>query len=278
MEVRNRSLSPTDWVADIRRLGRSKTASGTAFATFGEGEPLLLIHGVGMRLEAWAPQILHFGRTHQVIAIDMPGHGESAPLSAGSGLKDFVSWLGRVIEDLGLDRVNLAGHSMGALIAGGAAVSFPHRIARVACLNGVFRREPEAKRLVLERAAAIWTQGVDTQSPLKRWFDEDAESVAVRNLVIGWLAGMDPRAYAITYTAFAMGDETFADDWPGVTAPALFLTGDGDPNSTPTMSRRMAELAPRGRACIVEGHRHMVNLTAPGAVNAAMETWLAEAV
>ncbi len=42
------------------------------------------------------------------------------------------------------------------------------------------------------------------------------------------------------------------------------------------MSRAMADLAPRGRAVIVPGHRHMVGLTAPETVNEALKAWLAE--
>lgn len=272
-------LSPSlsECVAEVQRLGRRKTAGGTAYVATGSGAPLVLLHGVGMRLEAWAPQIVRFARSHRVIAFDLPGHCESAPLPVGSGLRDFVAWLGRTLDELALERISLAGHSMGSLIAGGAVASFPEKIARVACLNGVFRREPQAKRAVLERAAAIWTEGVDTEGPLQRWFEDDAVGAVARDLVVGWLSLVDPLAYATTYTAFATGDETFAADWPRVEAPALFLTGDGDPNSTPAMSRHMAGLARNGRAVVIEGHRHMVNLTAPAAVNAALEQWLAEA-
>lgn len=277
MQAGGNSLSLADCVAEVQSLGRRRTPGGIAYVTKGAGEPLVLIHGVGMRLEAWAPQILHLAGSHQIFALDMPGHGESTALPAGSSLKDFVGWLGQALDELGLKQVNLAGHSMGSLIAGGAAASFPDRVMRVACLNGVFRREPAAKRAVLERAAAIWTDGVDTEGPLKRWFEEDADSTAIRDRVVDWLSKMDPDAYATTYTAFATGDETFAVAWQGIEAPALFLTGDGDPNSTPEMSRHMASLAPNGRAVIMEGHRHMVNLTAPMQVNVALEHWLAEA-
>ncbi len=278
MEAGVQSLSLPDCVAAVREIGRRRTPAGTAYTMAGEGETLVLIHGVGMRLEAWAPQILHLAKTRKVIALDMPGHGESVALPVGSGLKDFVAWVGRTLEELGEARVSLAGHSMGALIAGGAAASLPDRIARVACLNGVFCREPQAKRAVMERAAAIWTEGVDILGPMRRWFGEDATGIAARDLVVRWLSAMDRRAYAITYTAFATGDETFAEAWPRVTAPALFLTADGDPNSTPEMTRHMASLAPRGRAVVIEGHRHMVNLTAPDRVNTELERWLSEPV
>ncbi|QRM57532.1 alpha/beta fold hydrolase [Sinorhizobium sp. BG8] len=254
---------------------RLRTSGGAAYHEAGSGEPLVLIHGVGMRLEAWAPQIDVFAKTHRVIAVDMPGHGESDKLHRGADLEAFVGWFGGFLDDIGLARANVAGHSMGALIAGGAAATFGRRVARVAYLNGVYCRDSEAKAAVLARAAAIRTTGVDREGPLLRWFGDDPQSDIARQLTRGWLEMVDPEGYAIAYAAFAGGDATYAARWPEVECPALFLTGADDPNSTPSMAEQMADLAPNGWVRIVDGHRHMVNLTAPQIVNALMAEWLA---
>ncbi len=255
-------------------LLRKHAARGTAYHEVGEGEPLVLIHGVGMRLEAWTPQISAFSRSHRIIAVDMPGHGESAALAAGSALEAFVAWFGDFLDEMALGEVNVAGHSMGALVAGGAAATFGGRIKRIAYLNGVYRRDPEAKAAVLARAAAIPLAGVDKEGPLLRWFGDDVQSAVARELTRNWLSLVDPQGYATAYAAFAGGDETYADCWPDVSAPALFLTGSDDPNSTPLMAKQMAAAAPNGWARIVEGHRHMVNLTAPDIVNELLAEWL----
>lgn len=255
-------------------LPRKKTAGGTAYHEAGSGEPLVLIHGVGMRLEAWAPQIAFLSAGHRVIAVDMPGHGESAKLPAGSRLEEFVAWFGRFLDEMAIDRANVAGHSMGALVSGGAAATFGERISRVAYLNGVYRRDQQAKAAVLARAAAIPVTGVDKEGPLARWFGDDADSVVARELTRKWLSLVDPEGYAVAYAAFAGGDETYANRWKDVAGPALFLTGSDDPNSTPLMAEQMAALAPKGWVRIVEGHRHMVNLTAPDIVNSLLAEWL----
>ncbi|MBX5132834.1 alpha/beta fold hydrolase [Rhizobium lentis] len=255
-------------------LPRKRTASGTAYHESGSGEPLVLIHGVGLRLEAWAPQIAFLSAGHRVIAVDMPGHGESAKLAAGSRLEEFVAWFGRFLDDMAIETTNVAGHSMGALVSGGAAATFGERISRVAYLNGVYRRDPEAKAAVLARAAAIPVTGVDKEGPLARWFGDDPDSLVARELTREWLSLVDPEGYAVAYAAFAGGDETYADRWKDVRGPALFLTGSDDPNSTPLMATQMSALAHKGWARIVEGHRHMVNLTAPDIVNSLLAEWL----
>jgi pimeloyl-ACP methyl ester carboxylesterase len=268
-------LSSKAALAAHPELPRQISKSGAAWFETGCGEALILIHGVGMRLEAWAPQIAAFAASHRVIAVDMPGHGGSAPLPAGSTIVEFVAWFGRFLDDLEIDGANVAGHSMGALIAGGAAAGFGSRIRRIAYLNGVYRRDPQAKAAVLARAAAIAQTGVDKLGPLARWFGDEPESQRARAMTGRWLDQVDPQGYATAYAAFAGGDDTYADFWPQVRAPALFLTGADDPNSTPLMAEQMAALAPAGEVRIVPGHRHMVNLTAPEHVNALLAEWLA---
>lgn len=253
---------------------RFKTQHGTAFAETGSGEPLVLIHGVGMRLEAWAPQMAALGTTHRVIALDMPGHGDSQDLPQGAGLEAFVNWISTALSDLKLENVSIAGHSMGALIAGGAAATLGDRIARVALLNGVYRRDPEARAAVLARAAEIRDGMIDFDGPLLRWFGEDSKDSAVYRLTHDWLSSVGRQGYATAYQAFAAGDRTYADCWPKIRCPALFLTGSDDPNSTPAMAQAMAQAAPAGYAVLIGGHRHMVNLTAPDEVNAILADWL----
>jgi pimeloyl-ACP methyl ester carboxylesterase len=239
----------------------------------GTDQVLVLLHGVGMNAAAWQPQIAALSRSYRVIALDMPGHGGSDLLPGQPDLPDYVAWAARVLRGLGLGMVNLAGHSMGALIATGLAATHPDLIARVAILNGVHRRTPEASAAVLARAEALAKGANDIAAPLARWFTED--EAQVRAQVAGWLRGVKLKGYAAAYRAFAMGDATYADAWPRITCPALILTGTHDANSTPAMAQAMAAAAPHGRAVILQNQRHMMNLTAPGEVSAALLDWLA---
>ena len=75
--------------------------------------------------------------------------------------------------------------------------------------------------------------------------------------------------------AFAEGDDVYADRIGEIRCPLLVLTADGDPNSTPAMAWAIAEMAPRARVVVIEGHRHLVPLTASDAVNAELRRWLA---
>ncbi|MEM5345043.1 alpha/beta fold hydrolase [Paraburkholderia azotifigens] len=240
----------------------------------GAGEPLVLIHGVGMQAQAWYPQIDELSSGFRVISVDMPGHGDSTALNEDAGLQQFVAWAIEFIEALGVGPVNLAGHSMGSLIAAGVAVTRPELTKRVAVLNGVYRRTADARDAVLQRAAELRSGAIDIETPLKRWFNaEEAQQVAAQK-VESWLKSVDIAGYATAYTAFAKGDEVYADGWHNIACPALVLTGSDDPNSTPEMARQMAAAAQNGFAVVIENERHMVNLTAPAEVNRALRAWL----
>ncbi|EEE35935.1 hydrolase [Rhodobacteraceae bacterium KLH11] len=258
----------------LTTLRLSETGSTVTFRDHGRGQPVLLVHGVGMQSAAWEPQIDTLGRFCRVIAVDLPGHGGSARLAIGSQLPDFVSWLHAVIKRLEVGPVALAGHSMGALIAAGSAASFPEHVSRVALLNGVFCRTPSARASVAARAAEIRAGKMDLETPLSRWFGGSSADTAARARVSDWLGAVDPEGYATAYTAFAQGDTTYANQMGRITCPFLAITGEADPNSTPAMSEAMAAAVGKGRAVVVKGHRHMVNLTAPDTVNAHLVEWL----
>lgn len=259
----------------LQTLQRSKTPSGAAYIERGNGEEaLVLIHGVGMRIEAWGPQIDRLSDRVRVIAVDLPGHGFSAPLGKPPHLSNFVGWFGGFLEELGLGPVNVAGHSMGALIATGIAATAAEKVRRVALLNGVHKRSPAARQAVEARAEEIVSGTFDREAPLGRWFSVEEKSSEAYRLVHDLLQAVDPDGYATAYRAFATGDSVYSDCWPQVSAPALFLTGDGDLNSTPAMAEEMAAAAQNGKAVVINGHRHMVNLTAPEEVSAVLEDWL----
>ncbi|GAA4602676.1 alpha/beta fold hydrolase [Actinoallomurus liliacearum] len=93
------------------------------FERRGDGPPLLLMHGIGHRWQAWEPVIDLLAKERDVIAVDLPGFGASPPLPAGTpyGLDTVVDLLREFIDRLGVDRPHVAGNSLGGLFALDAA-------------------------------------------------------------------------------------------------------------------------------------------------------------
>ena len=85
----------------------------------GSGEPLLLIHGIGHRRQAWYPVLDQLAQRFDVILVDLPGHGESsARINRAVPIKDAIRHeLEVVLDHLGVERPHVAGNSLGGLVA-----------------------------------------------------------------------------------------------------------------------------------------------------------------
>lgn len=248
--------------------------SNTSYVEEGSGETVVFIHGVGMKAEAWAPQIEYFSDHYNVIAPDMPGHGHSQLLSSEASIQDYVNWAINFIENLNLGAVNLVGHSMGSLITLGVAATKPHLVKRIAVLNGVYQRSDEARNAILSRVEELNTGTIDIDTPIHRWFDNSESNQMIAEEIREWLSNININGYRAAYTAFANGDKAYAHQWPNIKCPTLILTGELDPNSTPEMAEIMAQKTANGKAVIIKNERHMVNLTAPTIVNQKLAEWL----
>lgn len=90
-----------------------------AYERTGSGEPLLLIHGIGHRRQAWAPVVEQLAEKFEVITFDLPGHGESPAFElAGRTVREAVTYeLDKLRVGLGIERPHVAGNSLGGLLA-----------------------------------------------------------------------------------------------------------------------------------------------------------------
>jgi len=104
------------------------------YSRVGEGSPVLLLHGFGGDLDNWLFNIGALAEHASVLAVDLPGHGESSltiPDPSPEGLARFT-W--SVLDELGIHDVALVGHSMGGAIASAMAIQQPDRVRSLALL------------------------------------------------------------------------------------------------------------------------------------------------
>ncbi len=227
-----------------------------AAITKGVGPLVVMLHGVGLRSEAWNPLIDAMSVGYRVVALDMLGHGETPAPDTDVYLKDYCL----AISDILNEPCILVGHSMGARIALDLASRMPDKVMGVVALNAIFERGPQAATAIQSRASALIDDSVSDPTPtLSRWFGD--ESSAERSACEYWLRSVNPRGYRLAYQAFAAQDGPPREELAALTCPALFMTGADEPNSTPEMSLEMAEIAPHGMAQIVENAAHMMPMT-----------------
>jgi len=79
----------------------------------GSGSPLLLIHGLGAGWRSWAPILDDLAEHREVIAVDLPGFGETPPLTGEVSIATLTDAVAEFISEQGLDGVSTVGQSMG---------------------------------------------------------------------------------------------------------------------------------------------------------------------
>ena len=262
---------------DLDNPAPSKRAERRCLPSIGHRRP----GRAGARRRAEGGKLFHqigaLAAGNTLYAVDMPGHGESPRLDrAQPSLADFTERLGGFVEDVVGGPAILVGHSMGAMVAIDFASRYPDLCRGVAALNAIYRRASESRTAVLERAASIRLNAAAAQdiatAPVRRWFGENpaGHDRDMAELCRSWLVEADREGYAAAYSIFASEDGPSNDLLASLAVPAIFLTGEHDGNSTPSMAQAMARLAPHGRAVVIRGARHLAQLTHPGEVNAAL--------
>ncbi len=123
----------------------------------GDGPPVVLLHGIGRTLDDFTALHTALARDHQVLAVDLPGHGGSAPLDGPHTLPALAAAVARFLDAAGVTGpAHLVGNSLGGAVAMRLAVDAPQRAASLALLNsaGFGREVTVALRLLAIRPLA----------------------------------------------------------------------------------------------------------------------------
>ncbi len=115
------------------------------YATVGQGDPLLLLHTMRTQHEYFRAILPDLARSHQVIALDLPGHGESAIPDVEYTENFFTQSVAAFLRQLDLRNVTLVGESIGVAIALSLAADNPEgRVRRVVAVNPYDYADPDA--------------------------------------------------------------------------------------------------------------------------------------
>ncbi|MFX0081706.1 MAG: alpha/beta fold hydrolase [Candidatus Hodarchaeota archaeon] len=101
----------------------------------GEGEPLLLIHGLGSSTRDWEENIPIFSKKYQVITVDIRGHGKTDKPKGPYSIKNFAKDIAELLMSLGLSSVNVLGVSLGGAVVIQLTIDYPELIKTLVIVN-----------------------------------------------------------------------------------------------------------------------------------------------
>ena len=235
----------------------------------GAGPAVVLVHGLGGSLYGWRAQLRALTDAgYRAIAYDQRGAGLSEKPAGPYSVEGWAADLVALADGLGLERVTLAGHSMGCMVAQRAAATLGERCWALALCGGR-AIWPERAGEVFEQRAALARAGR---------MDEVAEAVAAGalseacraeqpalwGLVVAGVAANDPEAYAESALATARASMAGLED---LGCPVLAFAGCEDAVTPPEAAAEIAAAAPHGESAVIDGAAHWCMLEAPEDVN-----------
>lgn len=97
----------------------------------GDGSPVVFIHGLGSYIPAWNKNLTPLSQHIRCIAIDLPGYGKSSKSLHSGTMQFYAEVVIKLMDSLGINKINICGHSMGGVIAFKLAIEFPDRVDKL---------------------------------------------------------------------------------------------------------------------------------------------------
>ena len=255
-------------------------------AELGAGPPLLLLHGLGGNWQSWLANLPALSLHHRVIAVDLPGFGESEAFSGSVTMERYADSVVDLLDRLGIDRATFVGNSMGGLITIEAAVRHPERIAGaiLACSGGIPLTDRRHRLVLLPLFRAI--NRLLRPSMVRRWaLDHSwtrhalASGVVHRprqvppGLLSEALSGLGaPGCVPVLEAGLGYDARPRA---PHVSCPTLVLWGREDRLLPLRMGRELHGLIPGSRLVVWDATGHCPMLEAPARFDELVATFVA---
>lgn len=273
--------------------GRVTLAGGSlAYTLAGAGEPILLVHGLGGTRRTWRYLLDSLAAHHTVIAVDLPGHGESDAPAGDYSLGAHAAALRDLLIALGHAGATIVGHSLGGGVALQFAYQFPERTDRLVLISsGGLGPEvtPMLRAATLPGAEAIVARLARLPESLTR------RLIPAMSVLPGLVARQDTRPLTEGLHQLTAASQRHAFvrtaravlDWRGQTVsaarhlglltdlPVLVAWGDSDATIPPRHHQAAAGLLPNPDVVEITGAGHYPHETAPDQLLPPLHAFLA---
>jgi pimeloyl-ACP methyl ester carboxylesterase len=147
-------MTTTDWTTEQKGVGQYAEVNGINlyFETHGTGRPLILLHGGLGSSEMFGPTLTELAQQHQVIAVDLQGHGRTADIDRPIDIRLMADDIAALIDHLRLDKPDVVGYSLGGGVALFTAVKYPDKVRRLVVASAHARRDAIPPEMLAQQA------------------------------------------------------------------------------------------------------------------------------
>ncbi|MGH2789014.1 MAG: alpha/beta fold hydrolase [Actinomycetota bacterium] len=221
----------------------------------GVGPTVVVLHGWGGRIESMAPVIQCLAPAFHVVALDLPGFGESDTPGGAWGTPDYAAYVRDVVRELGVESASFIGHSFGAKTSLYLAATHDGLVEKVVAVGSSgLRSAPSlsarAKRVASKGAKLVGNLGTPGR--------------ALRDTIYSRVASQDYlEAGAMRPVLVKVVNEDLTGLLPRVRIPTLLVWGTVDDAVPVAHARRMEKLIPNAGLVLFEGAGHFAYLDDP---------------
>jgi pimeloyl-ACP methyl ester carboxylesterase len=136
-------MTATEWTADSAGSGQYADVNGINlyYETYGAGRPMILLHGGLGSGEMFGPNLPTLADHHQVIVVDLQGHGRTADIDRPLDVRLMAHDIAALIDHLGLEKPDVVGYSLGGGVAFQVAIQHPEKVGRLVSASANIRRD-----------------------------------------------------------------------------------------------------------------------------------------
>ena len=218
----------------------------------GSGPPVVVLHGWGGRIESMTPIIRCLERNFRVVALDLPGFGESPVPEGVWGTPDYAEYVFDVVRALDLGRAHFVGHSYGAKTSMYLAATHKDAVAKLVLIGSPGLRSAPSAKVRAKRGVSKLARAVGALGPA---------GDKVRRAINARIASQDyQEAGAMRPVLVRVVQEDLGHLLPEIEAPTLLVWGTEDDAVPVAHARRMEALIPDVGLVLFEGAGHFAYL------------------
>ncbi len=236
-----------------------------------DGEPLLLVHGLGADTRGWVMQKRVLGARFRLVMVDNRGVGRSERAEGPYDLEVMARDALAALDHAGYGSAHVMGASMGGIISQVIAVRHPERVRSLALACTASRHFTWRKELLSQWADQAQAFG------MREFVRRNLEwMVGPRSLRRTWpaMAVLGPLAFNVPVASFVAQiqailsiEDTLRGELTGVDAPTLVMCGSQDVLTTQGDSEEIASLIPNAELAVVRGGAHLFMVEQAGSYN-----------
>lgn len=243
------------------------------FTEYGEGKPLILIHGNGLSRILWRHFIPEASKHYRVIVYELRGMGESETIGKPGQIftmKDHAEDLAAIMDVLGIKKAGIVAHAMGGFVSMQFAALYPERVSAMVVYSTSARVEGNTKQRLPKWVEIVEREGnLDSllDETMVRWLTESfrKEHPDVEDLYRKMVAANPAMGYVANCRGIIEYD--IIDQLKNITCPTLAITGESDPSTPQKDHELIVSKIPNATLAVVKNASHTVSEEQPEEFN-----------